>query len=228
MPDGSKDRVLRVDPHPSDPSSERAWIERAVRVVKTGGLVAFPTETFYGLAADPYNSDAIDRLFRIKGRESGKPIGLVLDDIARLEGVVKSIPAEAAELIRKFWPGPLTLLLNIGRPVSPKLTGGTGKIGVRIPSHPVALRFLRGLGQPVTATSANPSGYEPAQTAEAVRESFAAGIDLILDGGPAPGGEASTIVDATLHPPRLIREGKVPFGDVLRCLGLTPTEDHEW
>jgi L-threonylcarbamoyladenylate synthase len=228
MPGESKGRVTRADLRSVDSGQKREWIDRAVGVVKSGGIIAFPTETFYGLGVDPLNPEAVNRLFRIKGREPGKAINLVVDDIGRARGMLKSIPPDASNLIRKFWPGPLTILFFRAAQVPTELTGRTDKIGIRVPSHPLLLQFLRAMGQPVTATSANRSGQPPAHTAESVEEAFGREIDLVLDGGPTPGGEASTIVDATLRPPRLIREGKVPFGEVLRCLGLTPTEDHEW
>jgi len=228
MQDESKGRVLRVDLRSIGSRQERESIARAVAVVKSGGIIAFPTETFYGLGVDPLNPEAVKRLFGIKRREPGKAINVVADDIGRARGMLKSVPPDASELIRKFWPGPLTILLFCTPQVPSILNGGTGKIGIRVPSHPVSMQFLRALGQPVTSTSANRSGLPPAHTPEEVEESFGGEIDLILDGGPTPGGEASTVVDATLRPPRLIREGKVPFGEILQCLGLTPTEDHEW
>ncbi len=228
MQGGSKRRVVKVDPLHSDPALLQEAVREAVRVIQAGGIVAFPTETFYGLGANPFNAPAIERLFEAKGREPGKPILLVIDDIKHMDGIVKTISDEAWSLIRKFWPGPLTLLFEASSQVTSALTGGTRKIGIRIPPHPIAQRFLQAAGQPLTATSANRSGQPGATTAQAVEETFGPRLDLILDGGPTPGGSGSTIVDATLHPPRLVREGKIPFRDVLFSLGLSPTEDHEW
>ncbi|HEY5595566.1 MAG TPA: L-threonylcarbamoyladenylate synthase [Nitrospiria bacterium] len=228
MQGGSKGRVVKIDPVHPDPGLAREALRKAIEIVRSGGVIAFPTETFYGLGADPFNAKAVERLFEIKGREPGQPILLVIDDIKRAEGIVKTISVEAWCLIRKFWPGPLTLLFESTSRVTSALTGGTGKIGIRIPSHPVALQLLQAAGQPLTATSANRSGQPGAAAAEAVEETVGPKLDLILDGGATPGGPGSTIVDATLHPPRLIREGKIPFGDILSSLGLSPTEDHEW
>lgn len=228
MHGGFKGRVVKIDPlHPASGLFQDA-VRQAVGVIQSGGMVAFPTETFYGLGVDPFNAMAVERLFKLKGREPGKPILLVIDDIKRIDGIVKTIPDEAWSLIRKFWPGPLTLLFEASSRVTSALTGGTGKIGIRIPPHPVAQKFLQAAGQPLTATSANRSGQPGAATAEAAAETFGPELDLVLDGGPTPGGPESTIVDATLHPPRLIREGRIPFRDVLSSLGLSPTEDHEW
>jgi L-threonylcarbamoyladenylate synthase len=224
MQGGSKGRVVSTDPLHSDPR----LFQEAVRVIQAGGMVAFPTETFYGLGVDPFNATAVERLFEIKGREPDQPILLVVDDIKRMEGIVQTISEEAWSLIRKFWPGSLTLLFKSSPRVTAALTGGTGKIGIRLPPHPVALQLLRSAGRPLTATSANRSGQPGATTAQAVVESFGPQLDLILDGGRTPGGPGSTIVDATLHPPRLVREGNIPIRDVLNSLGLSATEDHEW
>jgi len=228
MPGGSKGPIVKFDPLQSDSGTFQDAVQQAVGVIRSGGLVAFPTESFYGLAADPFNPKAVARLFQVKGREPGRPILLVVDDIKRLDGVIKSIPDEAQILIRKFWPGPLTLLFESDSRLTSALTGGTGKIGIRIPSHPVALQLLQAARLALTATSANRSGKPGATTAEMVAETFGPELDLILDGGATSGGPGSTIVDATLHPPRLIRDGGVPFRDVLGCLGLSSTEDHEW
>ncbi|MBI3994917.1 MAG: threonylcarbamoyl-AMP synthase [Nitrospirae bacterium] len=224
MQDGSKGRVVKIDPLHPDPET----VQEAVRVIRSGGVVAFPTETFYGLGVDPFNASAVERLFAVKGRDPGKPILLVIDDLKRAEGIVLAVSDDARSLIRKFWPGPLTLLFKGSSRIAPALTGGTGKIGIRIPSHPVALQLLRAAGQPLTATSANRSGQPGAALAGTVEETLGPQIDLIVDGGAAPGGPESTIVDVTLHPPRLIREGRIGFREVLNCLGLSPTEDHEW
>jgi L-threonylcarbamoyladenylate synthase len=227
-PDESKGRVVKVDPLRSDPERFQNALEQAAQVVKSGGITAFPTETFYALGADPFDPAAVSRLFEVKGREPGQPIAIVMDDIKQAKGMVTDISVEAWSLIRKFWPGPLTLLFKCTSRVTSALTGGTGKIGIRIPSDRVALQLLRVLGQPLTATSANRSGQPAADTAERVKETLGPQLELILDGGTTPGGAGSTIVDTTLHPPRLIREGKILFRDVLSSLGMSPTEDHEW
>ncbi|MEK6683296.1 MAG: L-threonylcarbamoyladenylate synthase [Nitrospirota bacterium] len=228
MQGGSKGRVVKIDPLLPEPGKVQEAVRRAIQIVRSGGVIAFPTETFYGLGADPFNAKAVERLFEIKGREPGKPILLVIDDMKRAEGIVKTISEDAGRLIRKFWPGPLTLLFESTSRVTSALTGGTGKIGIRIPSHPVALQLLQAAGQALTATSANRSGQPGAATANRVEKTIGPKLDLILDGGATPGGPGSTIVDATFHPPRLIREGKIPFRDILSSLGLSSTEDHEW
>ena len=226
--EGFKGQVVKIDPlHPeSGPSLEA--VGQAVHWIRSGGMIAFPTETFYGLGVDPFNPAAVEQLFVVKGRKADKPIPIVVDEFNKAEGIIGAVSPEAWSLIRKFWPGPLTLLLAASPRLPSALTGGTGKIGIRIPSHPVALQLLRAAAQPITATSANRSGEPGATTASGIHEALGAHLDLIIDGGQTSGGNSSTIVDATFHPPRLIREGKIPFREVLGCLGLSLTEDHEW
>ncbi|HUK57372.1 MAG TPA: L-threonylcarbamoyladenylate synthase [Nitrospiria bacterium] len=226
--DVSKGQVVKVDPLRPESASSREAVNRAVQRIKSGGMIAYPTETFYGLGVDPLDAAAVERLFTVKGREPGKPIMIVVDEIKRAEGVIGTISPEAWDLMRRFWPGPLTLLLAASSRLPSAVTGGCGKVGIRVPSHPVALRLLQSLRQPLTATSANRSGEPGATTAQNVYETLGPDLDLIIDGGETPGGNGTTIVDMTFHPPRLIREGRIPFRDVLAGLGLSLTEDHEW
>jgi L-threonylcarbamoyladenylate synthase len=223
-----KGRVVKIDPLNPDSGPSREAVEEAVQRIRSGGIIAYPTETFYGLGVDPFNPAAVGRLFAVKGREPGKPIPIIIDELSRAEGIVGIISQESRTLIGKFWPGPLTLLFVASSRLSSELTGGTGKVGIRIPSHSIALRLLRAAGQPITATSANLSGEPGATSAARVHEMLGEHLDLIIDGGETPGGSGSTIVDTSFHPPRLIREGKIPFQEVLGCLGLSLTEDHEW
>lgn len=224
MRSGSKERVVKVNADRPAPQA----IREAARVLEKGGVVAFPTETYYGLGADPFHEAAVRRLFEIKDREPAKPISLVIDDEKRLKDIVKAVSPEASRLIRRFWPGPLTLVFHSSPRLPAALTGGSATIGVRIPNHPVALELLRAFGRALTATSANHSGQPSAATAEQVEKALGTDLDLILDAGPTPGGPESTVVDATLYPPRLIRKGPIPFRDVLMEIGLSPTEDHDW
>jgi L-threonylcarbamoyladenylate synthase len=226
--DGFKGQVVKIDPLNPESGPSRMAVEEAVQRIRSGGIIAFPTETFYGLGVDPFNPAAVERLFAVKGREPGKPIPIIIDELKRAEGIIGALSPESRTLVEKFWPGPLTLLFAASSRMSSALTGGTGKVGIRIPSHPVALRLLRAAGQPITATSANRSGEPGATSAARVHETLGEHLDLIIDGGETIGGTGSTIVDPSFHPPRLIREGKIPFQEVLGCLGLSLTEDHEW
>ncbi|MFA6412791.1 MAG: L-threonylcarbamoyladenylate synthase, partial [Syntrophales bacterium] len=197
--------IISIDPHNIAPSG----IEKAVAILEAGGVVAFPTETFYGLAADAMNEKAVDRLFEIKGRSFNNPIALIISKEDDLDLLTDNVPKEAETLMAAFWPGPLTLVFRASPSVSPRLTAGTGKIGVRISSHPIAQALAAGLGRPVTATSANPSGERECITAEEVRGQMANRQFTIIDGGPTPGGRGSTFLDVTVDPPALLREGAI-------------------
>ena len=174
-----------------------------------GGVVAFPTETCYGLAVDPFNDRALQRLYQVKHRPADKPVLLLIHDLALLDSLVTAVPEAYAPLIARYWPGPLTLIFP-ARPALPSLlTGGTGTIGVRISPHPVAQALGRAFGRAITATSANLSEQEPARSATEVRAALGATIDLILDGGRTPADRCSTIIgesDGELH---LVRAGAV-------------------
>lgn len=200
-------RVLTVAPaHP-----DVATLRDAASVLRAGGLVAFPTETFYGLGAAGLSAQAVRRVFAVKGRPESKPLLLLVDSVAMLDTIVSRIPPAARPLMARHWPGPLTLVLPARDTVPEAVTAGTGTVGVRLPAHPVARALVAALGEPVTAPSANPSGAPPPTTAAEVLGHFDGVIELILDGGPTPGGEPSTVVDATVDPPRILRRGAVPL-----------------
>lgn len=186
----------------------------AAAVIGRGGVVAFPTETFYGLAVDPFNEVALARLFRLKERSLAKPVLVLIDTAASLDRLVEKIPEPYRRIIARFWPGPLTLVFA-GRPGLPALlTDGAGTVGVRLSSHPVARRLARAAGGFITGTSANPSGLPAPVNPAQVQELFPAGIDYLIDGGPTPGGGGSTIVGLEAGVPRLIRAGNIPFADI--------------
>lgn len=197
--------VLNVDPR--DPDAE--VLARAAGVLRRGGLVAFPTETFYGLGAAALDPSAVERVFAVKGRPESKPLPVLVDSPAMVTMVATDVPDRAHDLMRRHWPGALTLVLRARDGVPEAVTAGSGTVGVRVSAHPVARALPRALGGPVTAPSANPSGAEPPTTAAQVAEYFAGRIDLILDGGATPGGLPSTVLDVTVDPPRVIREGAV-------------------
>lgn len=169
-------------------------ILQAVDVLQRGGLVAFPTETYYGLAVDPECEPAVAKLFEVKQRQAHKPLLLLIDRREQLADLVFDIPDKYLDLMDKYWPGPLTLVFPARENLSRLLTGDTGTIGIRISPHPMARELIRRLGKPVTATSANVSGGIPAQTAGEVFEMFQEKVDYILDGGATPAGLCSTVV----------------------------------
>ena len=181
----------------------------AANILKSGGLVAYPTESFYGLAADVGNEDAILRLFRVKKREVREPVLILIPSVESLERYVLHIPETAKRLIKAFWPGGLTLVVKAGKDVSSLLTAGTGKIGVRLSSHPVAMALVRAMSTAITGTSANISGEPPCDTPDRVSRVFGKSVDRILDGGKTPGQKPSTVLDMTTRPYRILREGMI-------------------
>jgi L-threonylcarbamoyladenylate synthase len=184
-------------------------LETARKILLSGGVVAFPTESFYGLGVNASDEEAINRLFVIKRRESDRPVLVLIPCPQYLKGYVACITETASELIKQFWPGGLTLVFKAGPEVSPLLTAGTGKIGIRVSSHPVAAALTRTIGAPITGTSANISSQDGCITAQEVYKSLGSGVDLILDGGKTGGGKGSTILDVTVEPPEILREGMV-------------------
>lgn len=190
-------------------------LNQAVTVLRQGGVVAFPTETFYGLAVDPFNKDALKKLFSIKKRSLKKPILVLVHNIEQLAILTDHIPEIYSPLIKKYWPGPLTLIFDAGLSVNPLLTGDSGTIGVRISPHPVALQLCKAWGNPVTATSANVSGKHPARNPKEVVDTFGKKIDFIIDGGVTPAQSCSTIVSSKDEDLILIRKGLIDFQRIL-------------
>lgn len=183
-------------------------LDRALRVLAEGGIVAYPTETFYGLGARFDDASALKRLLEIKGRAAGKPISLIVGTEACLSLVAAEVTATARRLIDTYWPGPLTILFKAREELNEALTL-EGKVAVRVPGESFGLHLVRALAFPITATSANPSGGEPPSTADEVARLIPEGIDLLIDAGPTPGGKPSTVVDASGDQLRLVRPGAV-------------------
>lgn len=202
---------LRVTP----PASGSDDLLPAVTALRNGGIVAFPTETFYGLAVDPRSAAAVAKVFELKRRGADQPLPLVASDIDQIADHVGTLTPLATRLASRGWPGPLTLII----PASPRLCDAvhlsTGKVAVRVPSDPVARTLAARVGHAITSTSANISGDPPASTPEQVLMTFASGIDVLIDTGHTPAGLPSTIVDATGEVPVLVRAGAIPWDRVL-------------
>jgi L-threonylcarbamoyladenylate synthase len=208
--------VRRLSADPGNPDGPA--LEEAARIIRGGGLVAVPTETFYALAADGLDREAVARALSAKGREERKPTGLLLSGAEMLERVAENIPAAARILMERFWPGPLSLILP-GRPDLPPGVLGEGRgVSARAPGSAVALEIVRLAGRPVTATSANQAGGNPPRTADDVERSLGNLLDAVLDAGETPGGSPSTLVDVRGGKPILIREGEIPWEAVITCL----------
>ncbi|MCX6544341.1 MAG: L-threonylcarbamoyladenylate synthase [Acidobacteria bacterium] len=193
-------------------------LARAVAVLRAGGMIGYPTETFYGLAVDPRNDDAVDALFRAKGRPVTVPIPLIAGSLDQLVAVTGGLPSLARDLAARFWPGPLTLVVPAWQDLSTAILGGLGTVAVRVPGHIAARSLCAAFGHPLTSTSANPSGAAPPVDADDIARSLAASLAMLLDGGRTPGGQVSTIVDVTGGAPRLVRPGATPWKQVLECL----------
>lgn len=187
-------------------------LKKAIGILNKGGIVAYPTETFYGLGAKYDNEDSLKKLYKLKKRPEEKPMPLIIGAKELLPMIAASVNNLAIVLMDKFWPGPLTLILRAKKGLSNYLTAkaNTNKIAVRIPGESIALYLAIEAGFPITATSANISGMPPADSAKTVIKYFEDKIDLIIDGGKTPGGLPSTIVDATERDIKILREGVIP------------------
>jgi len=200
-------------------SQQDAALEKAAMVLREGGLVAYPTETFYGLGADVSNPDFLEKVFQAKGRDYSKPLLVCADCLHSLEGLVEHIPEEALLLMDRFWPGALTLILPARPHVNPFLTGGRGKVGVRVPGNPAARELAARAGNPITGTSANRSGMPGPVRWEQVVDEMGDDIDLILAWPETLPGVGSTIIDVCEGEPLLVRAGIAPVGEIQEVLG---------
>lgn len=204
--------LFRVQPDAPDP----AVIREAGDMLRGGLVVAYPTDTLYGLAVDPRNAQAVRRLYELKGRAESSALTLIAADLAQARAAGQMTP-QAERLAACWWPGPVTIVVTASGILARETLAGGTTVGVRVPDHAVAIALARDAGFPVTATSANRSGTAPASTADAVAAALR-DVDAIVDGGPARGGPPSTIVDASVTRVRLIREGVVAWDKVLRSL----------
>jgi len=202
-------KINAVDPEPS-------LIRYAADQIRAGQVLGMPTDTFYGLAADPLNLRAVERVYEIKSRFRHKPLSLLIDGIDQAEELAKPLPEEFYRLARKFWPGPLTLIVRAASGLPLKVTANTGNVALRMPAANIPLAVIKAAGLPITATSANLSGASECTTAIAVRDQLQDRISIIVDGGTSPREIASTIVDLTDEEARwrVIREGAIPTQEI--------------
>jgi L-threonylcarbamoyladenylate synthase len=207
-------KIFRIDP--KAPSKE--IILEAVKVLASGGVILFPTLSLYGLGADAFDPSAIARVFEIKQRPASKPLLVLVRDMNDLRSLVKDVPGAAQKLMDRFWPGNITLVFEARNKVPENLCAGTGKIGIRMPFHPVAKALCQAFGKPITATSANLSGASGGESLGSMDQTVINRVDLVLDAGPLAGGSGSTVVDVTANPPKILREGTVPTESVLDAL----------
>lgn len=207
--------IVQVDSRRPD----RQLLQEAAAFLREGRTVSFPTETFYALGVSAFQEQAIQQVFSIKGRTFDQPLPLIIHGDSMLDEIAARVPDAARTLMRLFWPGPLTLIVEASKKIPPLLTASTGTVAVRDSSHPLARLLVQIAGIPVTSTSANVSGDRSCASAEAVQAQIGDRVDLIIDGGPTPGGLPSTIVDLTVSPPRIVREGAVSASRLAPFLG---------
>ena len=201
----------------ADTESEREPkdLEQAVQHLRNGGVVAIPTDTLYALAADVFNTAALDRIFAIKGRSDDLALPVLVSGWDQLEMVAENTPPKTRALAERFWPGALTLVVQKANGLPDRLTAGRRTVAVRMPGHPVPIELINRLGSPITGTSANISGGADLLTLDELSSQLGEPVDLIVEKGPTPKGTASTIVDITSGKPRLLREGAISFQQVL-------------
>jgi L-threonylcarbamoyladenylate synthase len=200
-------KIIKIDLN--DETVFRSQMVRIKRVLNLGGVMAFPTDTFYGLGVTAFNRNAVSRVFKIKQRTRDKPLLTLVASAYQVNTMTQEIIPTAEILMDKLWPGPLTILFSALPNLPSQLTANSGKIGIRQPANERVQKLLSGIGFPITATSANISGAKNITTAEEVETVLGDQVDLIVDGGSTPGGKESTVLDVTLSPPLLVREGAI-------------------
>jgi L-threonylcarbamoyladenylate synthase len=204
--------IISTNPRDPDP----ALIRKVVQFLKDGQVVAYPTETFYGLGVDVHNEKAIKQLYKLKQRDYGLPISILVSDIEMLAKVVTEISDTARQLIKSFWPGPLTILFPAHKSISKSLSTNTGKIGVRVSSHPVATALVRELGGPITTTSANLTSFPPSLNIKHIQTYFKDRLACIIDVGEGEPSRGSTVIDVAGDTMAIIRDGAIPADDVIK------------
>ena len=204
--------ILKINVEKPEPSLIRYVADQ----IRAGQVLGMPTDTFYGLAADPLNLRAVDRVYEIKTRSRHKPLSLLIESVDQAEELARPLPEEFYKLVRRFWPGPLTVIVKAASRLPLKVTANTGNVALRVPSSKIPLEVIRAAGIPITATSANLSGASECTTAIAVRDQLQDRISIIVDGGASPREVASTIVDLTDEEARwrVIREGAIPTQEI--------------
>ncbi len=197
-------------------------ISRAAEILRSGGVIALPTDTLYGISANALNDEAASKVFRVKGREEFSPLPIFVSDPDDLFRYGRDVPDEAVRLAETFWPGKLTIVVAKSDVIPPVVSGGLDTVGLRVPDHPVPRAVVRQLGAPITATSANVSGRPALTAAEDVVAELGSRLDLVLDGGQLAPSLPSTVIDLTTVPPTILREGAVSAADIQKLAGIEP------
>jgi L-threonylcarbamoyladenylate synthase len=192
-------------------------VDRAIEIFKAGGIVAFPTDTVYGLGGDAFSSEVAERIYRVKQRPWSLPLPVLLADLTQVATVANSVPNIARFLMKRFWPGGLTLVLPKRDSLPEIISAGGDKVAIRIPNHVVPLTLIHGLGAPIIGTSANISDKPSPVTAQEVEQQLGSQVDFIIDMGRCPGGLESTVVDVTGEAPMILRQGIIPEDEIKRA-----------
>jgi L-threonylcarbamoyladenylate synthase len=209
--------IVRINSENPEPALVRYVADQ----IKSGKVLGMPTDTFYGLAADPFNLRAVDTVYEIKTRSRHKPLSLLIESVEQAEELARPLPSFFYLIARKFWPGPLTVIVRAAPRLPLKVTANTGNVALRVPAAPIPLAVMKASGLPITATSANLSGESECTTAQGVKEQLGGSVPLIVDGGTSPRSVASTIIDLTDDAGhwRVLREGAVPTQEIKEVLG---------
>jgi len=202
--------IVKIDPEQPD-----SVFSRCREVIRAGGVIVYPTDTLYGLGADPKNPDAVRKVFTIKGRQTDQPILLLIGDADEVRDWAAEVTPQAEGLMKKFWPGPLTLVFKAKPEVMTELTGGARTIGLRVPGNALTRQLLASLGIALTGTSANITGRPGPRTALEAAGAIGEMVDMVLDGGVTEGDDPSTVVDVSTDEPKVIREGAIPSREIL-------------
>lgn len=189
-------------------------VKKAAAILRAGGIVAYPTDTVYGLGSDVYNYEAVKKVFLVKNRPLDMPLPVLIADVSQLAGLAGTFPPYARTLMGKYWPGGLTIVFNKAASFTSLALAGSSKIAIRMPGHPLALLLIKELGRPISGTSANLHDHASALTAGEVEKQLGGGVDFIMDDGRCPGGQESTIVDVTVNPPVILRKGAIPEKEI--------------
>jgi len=206
--------IKKINPYAPDPK----LISEAVNIIRKGGIIAFPTKGLYGIGADAFNFKAVKRIFDIKRRPLNKPVLVLINDLKDLDKLAAHVPKTAKLIIDASWPGNITIVFKAKEALPENLTAGSGKIGVRLPVHKVSRALVCGINGPITGTSANISGKTGCSNIENMDISIIEKVDLILDAGHLKGGPGSSVIDVTLDPPQILREGEISGKKILNII----------
>ena len=212
---GKQKNLKFINPDTPEPD----LILEAANIIKQGGVIVFPTRGLYGIGADALNLKAVQRVFEIKQRPLNKPVSVLINDLKDLDKVAANVPAIAKLIMNQFWPGKVTIIFQAKKGLPKNLTAGSGKIGVRLPAHKVACAIVSSITVPLTGTSANISGIAGCSNIKALDPLILDRVNLVLDAGCLKGGRGSSIIDVTLNPPAVLREGEISAKKILQIIG---------